>query len=98
MHGFVRELLQREMSSTIQMLRPCVPTIRSFSRGCTSRSSIRTVGRPAENRFHSRPAFIETKSPNSVQRTAFGLRVSSSMTLTLPAAGRLPEIDVHVCP
>ena len=34
------------MSSMIQMLRPCVPTMRSLSRGCTRMSSMRT-GRQA---------------------------------------------------
>ena len=43
------------MSSMIQMLRPCVPTIRSCSRGWTMMSSMRTVGRPVVKRFHSFP-------------------------------------------
>src|SRR5688572_27864441 len=87
-----------EMSSTIQMLRPCVPSTRSLSRGCTTTSSTRTVGRPLMNFFHSRPPLSETKKPYSVHAySRLRLRGSPSTQLTLPS-GRFDEIDVHDLP
>ena len=71
------------------MLRPCVPTRRSLSRGCTRMSSTRTRGRPVMNGFHSRPPSSETSRPNSVPtKSRAGFLVSSSITFTLPR-GRL---------
>src|ERR1043166_6101660 len=79
------------------MPRPCVPTIRSLSRGWTRMSSMRMIGMPELNGFHSCPASIETNNPFSVPTDSRSLlRGSSRTTLTVPHAGRLLTSEVHV--
>ena len=54
-----------EMLSSTQMLRPCVPTIRSFSRGWIRMSSTGTVGMFSVSGDQLAPPSIEKWMPRS---------------------------------
>ena len=81
------------------MLRPCVPAIRSCSRGWTMMSSMRTVGMPCMKRLPLL-AGVERhvdRVLRAEEQQVPVARMSVVITLTLPI-GRLAAIDVHVSP
>ena len=96
----VRELRLIVVHASVvqQTPRPCVPAVRSLSRGWINRSSTRTAGSPVMNFFHSAPPLSETNTPNSVPtKSRLLFFASSRMTFTLPV-GRLFMIEVQVAP
>ena len=81
------------------MARPCVPTIRSWSRGCTTRSSTGTVGKPWVKRVQAAPPSSDTNSPVSVPANNTCMALGCSLTtLIQPTGGRPVASDFQVSP
>src|SRR6185369_16652273 len=87
-------------SSKIQMLRPCVARIRSFSRGWTRISCTETFGRFFKfSGIHSLPPLYDANKPSSVPAySRFLFFGSSRTTCTYAFAGSLPEMFVQDFP
>ncbi len=87
-----------EMSSRIQIDRPCVPATRSCSRGWMARSSTGTVGSDSPlMRIQRTPRSIVMCTPVSVPtNSTSGFFGSSRITSGGPPSGRSPTIDTQL--